>query len=180
MSARAPAADWDVAWRRLVAACAEARRRVQAGAEAAPSAPVEYPPIAPPPTPSPDRPVLRDDVAKLAALSRAYLLTYSSAGEAVTIALLVTSRGPGDLAFGVNVLPGAGPIPPGGIGPAIVLEAARALLTAPITRAGRFVPREGGRLLFEPDTGFPPPASAPDGEPLDLPGLLLSAYRHAS
>ncbi len=170
---------WDAAWRRLVAACAEARRRAGTAGGEPPPSPVEYPPIAPPPTPTPDRPILRDDVARLAALSRAYLLTYSSAGEAVTVALLVTSRGPGDLAFGVNVLPDPGPIPPGGIGPAIALEASRALLTAPIARAGRFVPRADGRLPFDPEPGFPAPASAPDGEPLDLPGLVLAAFAEA-
>ncbi len=172
-------ADWDLAWRRLVAACAEARRRRKAEEGPRAGGPAEYPPIAPPPTPTPDRPVIRDDLARLAALSRAYLLTYSSAGEAVTVGLLVTSRGPDDLAFGVNVLPEKSPIPAGGIGPGIALEASRALLTAPIVRAGRFVPRDGGRLPFEPEPGFAPPPSAPDGEPLDLPALVLAAFAGA-
>lgn len=181
MTGGAPSpADWDAGWRRLVAACAEARRRYAAGGVPSPGGPVEYPAIAPPPTPSPDRPVIRDDVARLAALSRAYLLTYSSARDAVSVGLLVTSRGEGDLGFGVNVLPETSPVPAGGIGPAIVLEASRALLTAPIVRAGRFVPRTGGRLPFDPEPGFPPPPSAADGEPLDLPAVVLAAFAEAA
>lgn len=171
-------ADWDAGWRRLLAACVEARRRLAAGEADTPS-PAEYPPIAPPPTPSPERPVLRDDVARLAALSRAYLLGYSSAGEAVSVGLLVTSRGPGDLAFSANVLPGAGARPEASIGPVILLEASRALLTSPIVRAGRFWPRAGGRLPFEPEPGFAAPPAAADGEPVDLPGLVLRAFEVA-
>jgi hypothetical protein len=176
------AASWDLAWRRLVAACAEARRRLAAGDAPAASGggPAEYPPVAPPPTPSPDRPVIRDDLARLAALSRAYLLTYASAGPAVTVGLLVTSRGPGDLAFGVNVLPETASLPPGAIGPAVALEASRALLTAPILRTGRLIVREGGALAFEPAGGFEPSGGLdPGGQPRDLPGLILGAYRAA-
>lgn len=172
-------ADWDAGWRRLLGACHEARRRFAAGEAGVRSGPVEYPPIAPPPTPGPDRPVIRDDLARLASLSRAYLLTYSSAGDAVTVGLLVTSRGPGDLAFSVSVLPGAGPLPAGAIGPAIVLEASQALLTTPIVRAGRLVPRAGGRLPFEAEPDFERPAAAADGEPADLPGLVLEAFGEA-
>jgi hypothetical protein len=124
--------------------------------------------------------VIRGDLARLAALSRDYLLTYSSAGPAVTVGLLVTSRGPRDLAFGVNVLPGLDPLPPGAIGPPVALEASRALLTAPILRAGRFLVRAGGGLAFEPAAGFEAPAATGrGGEPADLPGLLVAAFEAA-
>jgi hypothetical protein len=172
---------WDLAWRRVVAACAEARRRYAAGG--APAGEADFPAIAPPPTPTPDRPVIRDDLAKLAALSRAYLVTHASAGAAaITVGLLVTSRGPGDLAFGVNVIPEPpGALPPGALGPPIALEASRALLTAPMRRAGRLLPAEGGRLVFEAEPGFEPPSPPrPDGEPGDLPGLIVAAFEAAA
>ena len=173
--------EWNAAWRRIVAACAEARRRVAAGGTRSDRPAADFPAIAPPPTPSPDRPVIRNDVAALASLTRAYLLSHSSAAPAVTVGLLVTSRGPGDLAFGVNVLPGTSPIPSGGIGPEIALEASRALLTAPIVRAGLLVPTVGGRLTFQPAAGFEAPASpGPGGEPGDLAALVLAAFAHAS
>lgn len=172
--------EWNAAWGRIVAACAEARRRVAAGAGPPPGRPVEYPAVAAPPTPSPDRPVIRDDVAALASLTRAYLLSHSSAAPVVTVGLLVTSRGPGDLAFGVNVLPEAPPLPPGGIGPAIALEASRALLTAPIVRAGLLAPAAGGRLIFQPAAGFETPVGfGPGGEPGDLAALVLAAFARA-
>lgn len=173
-------AAWNAAWRRLVAACAEARRRVASGLEPSGGESAAYPAIAPPPTPSPERPVIRDDLAALASLTRAYLLSHSSAAPAVTVGLLVTSRGPGDLAFGVNVLPEAPPLPPGGIRPAIVLEASRALLTAPMIRAGLLVPSAGGQFAFQPAPGFEvPEGTDPGGEPRDLAALLLAAFARA-
>jgi hypothetical protein len=172
--------EWNAAWRRIVAACAEARRRMAAGAAPLPGRPADYPAITPPPTPSPDRPVIRDDLTALASLTRAYLLSHSSAAPAVTVGFLVTSRAPGDLAFGVNVLPEAPPLPPGGIGPAIVLEVSRALLTAPLVRAGLLVPVAGGRLTFRPAAGFEALAGPdPGGEPGDLAALVLAAFARA-
>ncbi len=171
---------WDAAWRRLVAACAEARRRTAAGGPVA-ARETEYPAIAPPPPPSPERPVIRDDLAVLASFTRAYVLSHASAAPALTVGLLVTSRGPGDLAFGVNILPEASRLPPGGIAPPVALEASRALLTAPIVRVGLLVARPEGRLAFEPAAGFEPPGGLGEGgEPADLAGLLLAAFARAA
>ncbi len=171
---------WNAAWRRLVAACAEARRRTAAGGGPVPSGPVEYPALAPPP--SPGRPVARDDLGALASFTRPYVLAHATAAPGVTLGLLVTSRGPGDLAFGASILPEAAPLPTGGIPPPIALEASRALLTAPIVRAGLLVPRPEGRLAFLPAAGFEPPAggAGPDEEPPDLAALLLAVFARAA
>lgn len=156
-----------------------------AGGGPAAAGPAEYPAIAPPPPPSPDRPIIRDDLAALASFTRGYVLSHASAVPSVTLGLLVTSRGPGDLAFGVSILPEAAPLPAGGIAPLIALEASRALLTAPIVRAGLLVPRPEGRLTFVPALGFEPqppsgPAPGPDREPADLAALLLAAFARAA